>query len=166
MKQIRRLLNHKRGIASLFIAIYIALIAVILVSTLFIVISYSHSSLNSYLKVEQDRMQESILIGYQSLYVNKGTSIIESILVNNTGAITARIRSLYIDGKFICDPSEFSGDSYIAPQSALPIQLSTLNPPLYLNTTTLKGNWTITTERGTKFSDIGVNLWLGPPTGI
>ena len=165
-KKLSSFLNHKRGISTLFIAIYIALLAVILVSTIFVGISISHSSLTSYLKVEQERMQENIQIGYQSLSVNNNTGIVESILVNNTGAITSRIRSLYVTGKFICDPSQFSGDSYIAPQSSLLIQLSTINPPLYLNTTTLRGNWTITTERGTEYSEIGINLWLGPLTGL
>ena len=162
--QIGRFLHNKRAVSSLFIAIFLALFAIILVTTLFVGLSISHSSLSNYLRLEQDKSQEKILIGYNSLTVNLTSNTALSLIVNNTGAITARIRSLYIDGKFICDPSTF-GPSYIAPQHTLSIQLTTLNPPIYLNDTTLERNWTVTTERGSKSSDTGENLWLGPRGG-
>jgi hypothetical protein len=163
MKNKRRFIADNRGISSLFIGIYVALLALILISTLFIGLSISHSSLVSTLRVEQDRMQESILIrGPNCINISSTTNAITSLIVNNTGSITTRIRSIYIDGKFICDPSTFIGDSYIASQSSLSIKLSTINPPIYLNTTTLNAVWTVTTERGTESSDIGANLWIGP----
>jgi hypothetical protein len=164
IKTLKKFVNNKKGISSLFIGIYIALIVLLLISTLFIDLSVSHSSLTSYLQVEQDRNQESILIsGPGGLNVNTTTGSVESMNVNNTGAIAVRIRALYIAGKFVCDPSTFPNDSYIAPKDSLWIQLSDLDPPITLNDTTLNGQWAVTTQRGTKSSDTGADLWLGPP---
>lgn len=162
---IRKFKANKRGISSLFIAIYIALLVVVLVSALFVGLSISNSSLNSYLRTEQNRSQESILIGGgdRNLVINVSTSMITSLLVNNTGAITARIRALYIGERFVCDPSKLPGDSYISPQNSLKLNLSSLNPPLTLNDTTLFSRWVITTERGSESENTGLNLLFGPP---
>lgn len=164
MKRLKPFKENNKGISSLFITIYIALIGILLISTLFVSISITDSSLSSYLRVEQARMQERIMIsGPGALNVNDATSQIESIRVNNTGAIVARIRAIYINGKFICDPSKFSGDSYIAPQGAIWIDLTSVFPPITINSTTLNRNWTVTTERGTRSKNTGANLWLGSP---
>ncbi len=163
MKKSKQLLSNKRGISSLFIGVYIALLIIILISTLFIALSISNSSLTDYLKVEQDRMQESILIAGPGGLTVDGTGKVESLLVNNTGALTARIRALYVAGKLICDPSNLTGDSYIAPQSSIWVDLSNIKPPIVMNNITLNGQWVVTTERGTKSSDSGADLWLGPP---
>lgn len=111
-------------------------------------------------------MQEKILIaGPNAVIVNSTTESVESLLVNNTGAIAVRIRALYIAGRFVCDPSNSSGDSYIAPQRAIWINLSDTNPPVnFSDSETMNGLWTVTTERGTKSSDTGADLWLGSPT--
>ena len=152
MKKSENLLRNRKGISSLFIAVYVSMIAVIVISTLFYDLSITNSSLNSYSRDSQERMQEKILVKA----LNASGNEIEFILVNNTGAITVRIRSIYIDGKYTCDPSEFSGDSYIQPQRSKWFVLSQLH--IQLNASTILGNWTITTERGTKSSDTGKNL--------
>ena len=97
MKRLKPFKKNTKGISSLFITIYIALIGILLISTLFVSISITDSSLSSYLRVEQARMQEKITIsGPGALNVNDATSQIESIRVNNTGAIVTRIRAIYI----------------------------------------------------------------------
>lgn len=163
MRKLKQLRTNRKGISSLFIAIYVALLAIIIFSTLFIGLSISQSSLASYSKIEQERTQESILIrGPRALNVTLSNGHVESLLVNNVGGIAVRIRSLYIGGEFICDPSTFQGDSYISPQSSVSFNISSYNINIY-NNTILTANWTVTTERGSKSSETGANLWLGPP---
>lgn len=163
MKKPKQLLTNKKGISSLFIGIYVTLLLLVLISTLFVGLSVSNSSVTNYLKVEQDRMQEKILIAGPNALIIDANGSIRALLVNNTGALTARIRALYIAGKFVCDPSTLPGDSYIAPQGSMWMNLSSVNPPIVLNSKTLNGLWTVTTERGIKSFDTGENLWLGPP---
>lgn len=164
MKKLGSFRRNKRGISSIFIGLYIAMLIILLSSTLFIALSISDKSLTSYLRTEQNRAQETILItGPDGLKINLLTNKYESIRVNNTGAMPVRIRAIYIDGKFVCDPSSFSGDSYIAPQDSIVIDLSNVNPAITLLNNPLDSRWTVTTERGTSSSDIGSNLWLGPP---
>jgi len=129
---------------------------------LFIALSISSTSLADRMKIEQERTQESVgLIGPEALNITQG-SIVHCIRVNNTGSITVRIRALYIDSKFICDPSEFEGDAYINPRESLWIQLFP-NVRIMLNQTTMNAYWTVTTERGTKASEIGAKLKWGEP---
>jgi hypothetical protein len=165
MRNLKKLSRDKKGVSSLFIAIYISLLVVVLITTLFIGISTSRSALADYLKVEQERMQENILItGPKGLKLSPDESTVESIQVSNTGSIPVRIRALYIDEKLVCDPAEFPGDAYIAPKKAIWINLTgNVNPPVALNDTTLNAMWTVTTERGTKSSEIGSNLLFGSP---
>lgn len=163
MKKSRNLLTNKKGISPLLIGIFITLLLFVLMSTLFFGLSISNSSLTNYLRIEQDRMQEKILIaGPNALKIDRDGMVL-SLLVNNTGALAARIRALYIAEKFIFDPSTLPGDSYIAPQTSKWIDLSSINPRIPIDTTTLSVNWTVTTQRGTKSSDTGADLWLGPP---
>ncbi len=165
MKKPKRLWTNKRGISSLFIGIYLALLTVVLLTTLFIGLSVSNASITSALRVEQDRTQEKILItGPNALIINSTSGTVDSLLVKNMGAITARIRSLYIAGRFVCDPSNSSTDSYITPQGSMWIDLTKTNPRISLNNPdAMNGLWTVTTQRGTKSSETGADLWLGSP---
>ena len=164
MRKPKQLFTNTKGVSSLFIGIFVTLFLLILLSTLFVGLSVFNSSITNYLKIEEDRMQEKILIaGPNALILNSTTGSIQAILVNNTGALTSRIRALYIAGTFVCDPSTFQGDSYIAPQDSMWIDLSSIDSPITLNSTTLNGLWTVTTERGIKSSDTGDNLLFGPP---
>ena len=159
MKPPKRLLRNKKGVSSLFIAIYAAVLTVILISTLFLGTSILQSSLADSLRVEQKRNQEKILLtGPEGMIVDDDSDIVNSLKVNNTGAITVRIKALYIDGKFICDPSEFIGDSYIAPGDALWINLAGSDVTYTENKDNL---WTLVTERGTKSSEIGYRILQG-----
>ena len=156
MKRLRiiELKRDKRGVSSIFIAIYLSLIGVLLISTLFVGQVISRSSLTDYLKIEQDRRQESIQM--TKLITDSDKLNFLYIQVNNTGAITIRIRALYVDNEFKFDPSiSLEGGAYIEPKEALNI---TLVPPIPIDEG-LSAQWTITTERGTKSSNLGMKLW-------
>src|SRR5512146_2999439 len=116
MSQHRNLLTNKKGISSLFITIYVLLITVILLTTLFAGTTIYQSSLDASLKVEQKRLQEEITVnGPNGLRMSESNpNNVESLRINNTGAITVKIKALYIGGKFICDPSSFPDNSYIS----------------------------------------------------
>ena len=152
-----------KGLSTIFISVYVAILSTILISILLLGVEISASSLAENSRIEQERMQEKIVLaGPNALQVSG--SIVEKIRVNNTGSITTRIRGFYIDHKFICDPSKFAGDSYIKPKESIWIQLTgNVFPPVELNEATLNSDWTITSERGARASEIGVKLLWGEP---
>ena len=154
MRRFRKLSRNKRGISSIFIAIYLSIIGVLLISTLFAAQVISRSSLTDYLKIEQDRRQENIQI--TKLVTDSNDTNFLYIQVNNTGAITVRIRALYIGGEFKFDPSMLEGDAYIEAKEALDI---TLVPPIPFDGDLLNAQWAVTTERGTRSSALGMDLW-------
>jgi len=164
MMKLKRIVKNRKGLSSMFVSLYLAIMAILLISMLFIALSISSSALTERMRIEQERMQESIVMaGPEALKLIEG-SIVQSLRVNNTGSITVRIRALYIDHKFVCDPSEFAGDAYIEPKESLWIQLyPNVNPPIILNDTTANAYWTVTTERGTKASETGGKLLWGEP---
>lgn len=154
-----QLLNNKRGVSSLMITIYVLLLAIILISTLFISVSIGKLGLSSSMKAEQERMQEGISIGGPGGMELDGTAV-TSLRVNNTGSIAIRIRAIYIGEDFKCDPSTFEGDAYIKPKEYLWIQLSDNIAINYEQTKKL--NWAVTTERGTSVTERGEIIFEGP----
>jgi len=155
--------EDKRGVSPLFISLYLALIMVLLISMLFFAVEVSSSGLNSRLKIEQERMQERIvLVGPEALELTEASEV-ERVRVDNIGSITVRIRALYIGHEFICDPSEFEGDAYIESKESLWINLSSVTPAIIFNDKTANAYWTMTTERGSKASEIGGKLKWGEP---
>ena len=167
MKHKKCLLRNKKGVSSLFVAIFATVLTVTLISTLFLGTSIFQSSLADSLRVEQKRLQEKILLtGPKGMNVSiDNPDIVEFLKVKNIGAITVRIKALYIAGKFICDPSELVGDSYIEPGDISWLDLTSVNPPVTLTDESLNGVWILVTERGTRSSETGVNILFGPPNG-
>jgi len=160
--KLKKIVKGRKGLSPMFVSLYMAILAILLISMLFIALDISNSALAKRMRIEQERMQERIaLTGPEALNLTQG-DIVESLRVDNTGSITVRIRSLYIDHKFICDPSEFEGDAYIEPRESLWILLYP-NVNIKLNETTINAYWTVTTERGTKASELGGKLKWGEP---
>ena len=158
MKYRREFVQNRKAVSSLFTTIYIALLIVILLSTLFIGMELSSSGIFQYLRIEQERSQESIRLF--KLTTDRWNTLIVSLEVINTGAISVRIKALYIGHRLICDPSDPSilGDrAYIRPKENVSIPLVQFGQEL--NPTTLNAQWTVTTERGTKSSEKGMTLW-------
>jgi hypothetical protein len=168
MVRIRKFAEDKRAVSPLFISLYLALIVVLLISMLFFAVEVSSSGLNSRLKIEQERMQERILLaGPEALELTEASEV-ERLRVDNIGSVTVRIRALYIDHEFICDPSQFDGDAFAEPKESLWINLSSVAPPIIFGGDTVNAYWTVTTERGSRASEIGGKLKWGehdaPPT--
>jgi hypothetical protein len=153
MKRSKKLANNKKGVSSIFIAIYLCLIGIILISALFAGQVISHSSITDYLKIEQERTQEYFTI--TKLLTDPTDLNFTQIQIENSGAITVRIRAVYVDGEFKFDPSLY-GNSYIGPKEKLNI---TLNPPVPIDDDALNVDWVVTSERGTRASELGMNLW-------
>jgi hypothetical protein len=161
-KQFRK---DRKGISTLIISVYVCLLILVLISTIFLNIESTKFGILASTRTEEDRSTEGITInGPDGLQlVGSGKSIIGAIRVNNTGSIAVRIRALYIDQKFIADPSTYQ-DTYIAPQSYKWISLlSSTFPYLTMNDTTLKSYWTVATERGTSATEKGQLLLFGSP---
>jgi hypothetical protein len=167
MVRLIKFAKDKKGVSPLFISLYLALIVILLISMLFFAIEVSSSGLNSRMKIEQERMQERIVLaGPEALELSEASEV-ERLRVDNVGSITVRIRALYIDSEFICDPSQFDGDAYIEPKESLWINLSSITPPIIFGNETANAYWTVTTERGSRAYEIGGNLkWppYAPPT--
>jgi len=153
VKRLRRLESNKRGVSSIFISIYLSLIGMLLISTLFAGQLISQSSITDYLKIEQDRRQENFHI--TDLISDSSDINFTQLKIKNTGAITIRIRALYIDGDFKFDPSLNPDDAYIEPKETLNM---TLDPHIPMKDS-LNVQWTLTSERGTRDSGLGRDLW-------
>lgn len=151
---LKKIAQNKKGVSPLFIAIYLTLIVVLLFSTIFVALTVSTSSLTEALKIEEDRMLESIQL--MKLEYNSSNDKVQAILINNTGGITVRIRAIYINHSFIFDPK-----ATISPKEALTIQLP--DTP-YTIPSIINANVTATTERGTKTTETVAKL-IGIPPG-
>ena len=161
MKALHELLNCKKGISSLFITIYVLLLAAILISTLLVALGISNSSLTTNYEIERKREQEHISIAGPGGLELDGTTV-SALRVNNLGSITVRIRSIYIGQSFKCDPSTFTGDSYIEPKESLWVQFSGNLEVNYEETKNLY--WTVTTERATSSTVKGKYILNDPGT--
>lgn len=163
MVNFKRNIKRRRGLSPLFGSVYLIIIGFLLISTLFITTSISGSALAENMKMEQERMQERILLVGPNGINLTSSLMVHGLRVNNTGSITVRIRALYIDQQFVCDPSQFIGDSYIEPKEAIWIPLLTNLVNIHFNETTINGIWTVTTERGSYASETGGYLLWGSP---
>lgn len=156
--------KNKKAVSPVFVAIYLAMLAVLLISVLFAALNIYGTSVTERMKMEEERQQESVgLHGPKAIRLNRDNTFVEELRVNNTGTITIRIRALYISHKFIVDPSTFQNDSYINPKSSLWIKLFPLpsGNKIEWNQTTVNADWTVTTERGTRAHQIGASLYYG-----
>ena len=120
------------------------LIGILLISTLFVGQVISRSSISEYLKIEQDRRQENFLL--HKLLTDPNDLNFTLLQVINTGAITVRIRAVYVNDNFICDPSSETINpegTYINPKEVYWIRV---HPTEYLSGSTVS----VVTERGIK----------------
>lgn len=164
MKKIKNFVANKKGVSSVFISIYVLLLIIVLISTLFSVTAFYQSSLDSSLKSEQKRLQEEVLVtGPGGLKMSEtNPNIVEFLNVTNIGAITIQVKALYIDDKFVYDPSVYQ-NSYIQPSGYIWLDLK--NSPQPITEADLSKTWAIVTERGTKVSETGLNIRDGDPGG-
>ena len=157
MKKLRN-----KGISTVFGSILVLILVLGLAMTLFLSIYRYNYSVQEAVKVEEERMQERIILCALTTDNSSGTEYVSAIFVNNTGTITSRIRAIYIDNEFLCDPSDPSinlDDTYIDAKESLWIVL----PPGVEYDPAAK--ITVATERGIKSSEYEGNLKGGgrPP---
>ena len=158
----KNLLRNKKAVSSIFIALYITMIGIILGTALFSSLQISATSNIERIGIEQEKEQETILlqIGSISIIEEPEDAFIENIRLNNTGTITLRIRGIYIDSNLIMDPSIYQ-NTYINPQESLELEI--YGNGIQVSFTDNKfSTLSITTERGTKYSDIIYNLFSNP----
>src|SRR3990170_918547 len=114
MSRLNRRVN--KGISSVFGSVLILLLILTLASTLFLSLySYEEKAQES-INLEEERVEEKIVLLALSTENASGTEYLRALLVNNTGTITTRIRAVYIDNNFICDPANPTlnpNDTYI-----------------------------------------------------
>jgi len=139
-----------KGISTVFGSILVMILVLGLAMTLFPSIYRYNYSVQEAIKVEEERMQEKIILCALATDNSSGTEYVSAIFVNNTGTITSRIRAIYIDNEFLCDPSDPSinpDDTYIDSRESKWIIL----PPGVEYDPAAK--LTVATERGTKSSE-------------
>ncbi len=158
MKKPRMLLSNKRAVSTIFVAVYVVMLVTILISTLFISLSIGNEGLKASYILDQQRSQESILIGGPGGMTVEG-DIVTSLLIKNLGSITARIRALYIGQSLIFDPSKSDEDAYIEPKRSLWLDITEYG----ISFEETKGlDWIVTTERGSSSSELGDVILNGP----
>jgi PKD repeat protein len=136
-----------RAISTIFGSILLVILVLTLASILFLSLYKYNYSVQEAIGVEEERMQEKIVLCRLATQNLSGTEYVYAIFVNNTGSITSRIRAVYIDDEFLCDPSNNTinpDDTYINPKESLWIFL--LPKPEYEPAAKM----TIATERGIK----------------
>jgi len=153
-----------KGISTAIASVLLVTLVLAVASTLFFAIYNYNSSVQEAIKLEEERMQERITLCGLATTTDESNGIeyVYSILINNTSSITSRIRAIYIDNQFLCDPSDPTlnpTDTYINPKTALWISLPPgveYNPAAKL---------TVATERGIKSSEYEGTLKRGgePP---
>ena len=115
-----------KGASTVFGSILFLILVLTLASILFFALYRYNQLVQGSIILEQERMQEHIVLYLLATQNVSGTEYVVAIYVNNSGSITSRIRAVYVDNEFLCDPSNKSlnpGDTYINAKGALPIWL-------------------------------------------
>jgi len=140
--------KQNKAISTVFGSILFIILAVTVASTLFTALYKYNYSVQEEIRLEEERMQERIVLSALETQNISGTEYITKFYVNNSGSITSRIRAVYINSEFLCDPSDPTinpGDTYINSKEQW---REILLPPGVVYNQTAK--MAIVTERGIK----------------
>ena len=100
-----RKLNNK-AVSTVFGSILFIVLAVGVVSAL-IVTFYHYDQLSSQaLGTEKLRLEEKLILVKLEIELSEGTEYVTRVLVSNEGTITSKICAVYVDEKFLFDPSK------------------------------------------------------------
>ena len=157
--------RRNKGLASVIGSVLMLLLVITVASVLFVSLySYGEKAQES-IKVEEERIQEKIVLLALSTVNISETEYLNALYINNTGTITTRIRAIYIDNIFKCDPTDPSlnpTDTYINPKDSIWVYIPNnieYNPLSKIE---------IATERGIKSIEYEWKLKTGseaePPT--
>jgi PKD repeat protein len=139
-----------KAVSSVFGSILFLILVVTLASILFFALYRYNSLAKDSITLEQERMQERVVLYALATQNVSGTEYVVAIYVNNSGSITSRIRAVYVDNEFLCDPSNKSlnpDDTYVNAKESLCIWL----PPGVEYDPMVK--ITVATERGIKSTE-------------
>ncbi len=138
--------NH--AVSTVFGTILFMVLIVSVASTLFFALYRYNDNVNQAMSIENERSQEKIVMTALT-FVNEtvnGVTItnITGITIANLGSITSQIRALYVNGGYICDPSNPSlnpNGAYINAQSSKTLNLQPIqfDPTSYLTVATSRG---------------------------
>jgi len=151
-----------KGTSTVFGSILLIILVLTLASILFLTLYKHNNSVQEAISLEEERKQERIVLCGLATENTSGTEYITALFVNNTGSITSRMRAVYVDNEFLCDPSNYAinpGDTYINEKESLWILL----PPEVEYEASAK--MTVATERGIKSTEYAGRLKQGggPP---
>ena len=147
-----------KGASTVFGSILFLILVLTLASILFFALYRYNKLVQGSIILEQERMQEKIVLYSLATQNVSGIEYVVAIYVNNSGSITSRIRAVYVDNEFLCDPSNKSlnpNDTYINAKGVLPIWL----PPGVTYEPMAK--ITVATERGIKSTEYQWKLKSG-----
>ncbi|MDH5451236.1 MAG: PKD domain-containing protein [Candidatus Bathyarchaeota archaeon] len=147
-----------KGTSTIFGSILLIILVLTLAAVLFLTLYRYNHSVQAAIKFEEERTQERIVLYRLETQNLSETEYVYAIFVNNTGSITSRIRAVYVDNEFLCDPSNNTinpDDTYINPKARVHILL----PPGVIYEPTAK--MTVATERGMKSTEYEWKLKLG-----
>jgi hypothetical protein len=136
--------RQNSGLSTVVGSVLFILAAMLVASILFVALSNYNADTQQRILLEQSRTQERLYLTGLETENSTGLPIITTVTLNNTGSITIRIRGVYVNNQFICDPSDFD-DTYVNAKESKTINLHPADM-IYDRTNAL----TLTTERGTK----------------
>jgi len=139
-----------KGVSTVFGSILFLILVLTLASILFFALYRYNQLVQGSIILEQERMQEKIVLYALATQNVSGTEYVVAIYVNNSGSITSRIRAVYVDNEFLCDPSNKSlnpNDTYVNAKESLGISL-----PLEVEYKPM-AKITVATERGIKSTE-------------
>jgi hypothetical protein len=147
----RKILRDRRGISKVYTSLIFLLLVFSILTLLFLSFFDYNFAVQEQMRIEHERSQEKIALAG----LNLNETNLSEILVSNIGTIEVRIRAIYVDNSFICDPSTYNA-TYIAPNNSswirLPIGVA-FEPEAKI---------TAATERGVKTTEYEGPLVYGP----
>ena len=118
--------RENSGVSSVFGSVLILLLVLTLSSALFLSLYLYEEKSQESITLEEERVQEKITLLSLSTENVSGTEYLRALFVNNTGTITSRIRAVYIDSIFVCDPANPTlnpNGTYINPKDSVWVQI-------------------------------------------
>ena len=152
----KRLRNN--GISTIFGSILLVILVLTVAAVLFLTLYKYNHSVQEAIKFEEERTQERIVLCRLATQNLSEIEYVYAFFVNNTGSITSRIRAVYVDNEFLCDPSNDTinpGGTYINPKGSswILLPLGVIYEP--------EAKMTVATERGMKSTEYEWKLKLG-----
>lgn len=142
-----------KGVSTIFASVLFLILITVVVSSLVVAFERFNLVTENAIEIDNARLDEKIVLIYLT---TDESNKIENIVISNHGSILSTIRAIYIDNKFICDPSLYTSSS-ISPQTNLSMTIipqQTYDPDSFI---------AVTTEKGTKSMELESNLKGGTP---